>query len=71
MKYRPVGRPRLCPEQSVVLERYTLRLDFSRMRFLRRVGEGNFSEGVRRVTDRVLNDEEFMREVSKKAYKEK
>ncbi len=66
MEYKPLGRPKLCPEQEVALERYTLRLDFSRVRFLRRVGEGNFSEGVRRVTDHARDDEEFMKRVSKK-----
>lgn len=60
------GRPRICPEQEVALERYTLRVSFKEARTARLIGGGNFSEGLRIALARAAADIEFMDGLRKK-----
>ncbi len=60
------GRPRLCPEQDSALERYTLRLSFKDARLARKIGGGNFSEGIRAALQKAAEDIDWINRKGKK-----
>jgi hypothetical protein len=60
MATKKTGRPKLVPEQEMALERYTARLSFQQARLARKLGGGNFSEGLRAALERAAEDIEFM-----------
>lgn len=60
MEHKKTGRPKLVPEQEEALDRYTARLSSRQARLARKIGHGNFSEGLRAALERAADDIEFM-----------
>ncbi len=61
MEYPKGGRPRIESAQEEPLDNYTSRVPYRLARVIRRVGDGNFSAGVRRLAERAAQDFEFMK----------
>jgi hypothetical protein len=47
MSKKQMGRPKICADQEVALERYTIRVSFKERREATKLGGGNFSDGLR------------------------
>jgi hypothetical protein len=57
-----VGRPKLCPDQEDPLKLYAGRLSHRQMRIAKKIGGGNFSEGLRSALEHCATDIRFMDE---------
>lgn len=66
MNAKKNGRPKLCSDQETPLENYAARLSFKQARLVRKLGGGNFSEGLRAALDKVAEDLDWINERSKK-----
>lgn len=59
-KVKKMGRPKLCPDQEVALATGQAKMSFKQMRLARKLGGGNFSQGIREALEHVAKDMDFI-----------
>lgn len=64
--YKTGGRPRPCPDQEEPIAFYGVRMSHRQMRIAKKIGGGNFSEGLREALEHCAADIQFMDEARKK-----
>ena len=66
---KTIGRPKLCPDQEDPLKLYAGRLSHRQMRIAKKIGGGNFSEGLRAALEHCAADIRFMDDSASKRKK--
>lgn len=60
------GRPRIDENQEEALSTFSVRMSFRLVRLSRKIGGGNYAEGLRISVERTAADIEFMESLDKK-----
>lgn len=64
--YKTGGRPKPCPDQDDALKFYGVRMSHRQMRLAKKLGGGNFSQGLREALEQCAKDIVFMDECHKR-----